>query len=80
MLTDEERAWLDEVSQEPLRYPRRHGRNTASDPLRDADLAYLRPHLWRRSVVGDVTAACGLHWARRGRPPDGPSMPTGTYS
>jgi len=45
VLTDEERARLDEVSQEPLRYPHWHQRNTASDRLGVADLAYLRPYL-----------------------------------
>jgi aryl-alcohol dehydrogenase-like predicted oxidoreductase len=45
VLTDEERARLDEVSQEPLRYPQWHQRNTASDRLGAPDLAYLRPHL-----------------------------------
>ena len=44
-LTDEERARLDEVSQQPLHYPYWHQRNTASDRLGDADLAYLRPYL-----------------------------------
>jgi aryl-alcohol dehydrogenase-like predicted oxidoreductase len=45
VLTDEERAWLDDVSQQPLRYPYWHQRNTASDRLGEADLAYLRPYL-----------------------------------
>jgi aryl-alcohol dehydrogenase-like predicted oxidoreductase len=45
VLADEERARLDEVSQEPLRYPHWHQRNTASDRLGAPDLAYLRPYL-----------------------------------
>jgi aryl-alcohol dehydrogenase-like predicted oxidoreductase len=45
VLTDAERARLDEVSQPPLRYPYWHQRNTARDRLGAADLAYLRPYL-----------------------------------
>jgi diketogulonate reductase-like aldo/keto reductase len=45
VLTDEQRARLDEVSQEPLRYPHWHQLNTASDRLGAPDLTYLRPYL-----------------------------------
>jgi aryl-alcohol dehydrogenase-like predicted oxidoreductase len=45
VLSDQERARLDQVSREPLRYPHWHQRNTASDRLGAAELAYLRPYL-----------------------------------
>lgn len=44
-LTDEDRARLDQVSRQPLRYPHWHQRNTAADRLGPADLAHLRPYL-----------------------------------
>jgi aryl-alcohol dehydrogenase-like predicted oxidoreductase len=44
-LSEDERARLDEVSQEPLRYPHWHQRNTASDRLGPATETYLRPYL-----------------------------------
>jgi aryl-alcohol dehydrogenase-like predicted oxidoreductase len=45
VLTPEEHDRLEKVSREPLRYPHWHQRNTASDRLGPADLAYLRPYL-----------------------------------
>ena len=45
VLTDAERARLDQVSQEPLRYPHWHQRNTSADRLGAPDLAHLRPYL-----------------------------------
>jgi aryl-alcohol dehydrogenase-like predicted oxidoreductase len=45
VLSTEERARLDEVSQEPLRYPHWHQRNTAKDRLGPATESYLRPYL-----------------------------------
>jgi aryl-alcohol dehydrogenase-like predicted oxidoreductase len=44
-LTGPERARLDEVSREPLRYPHWHQRNTAADRLGPPDLAHLDPYL-----------------------------------
>ena len=44
-LTDAERARLDEVSLEPLRYPHWHQRNTSADRLGAPDLAHLQPYL-----------------------------------
>ncbi|MFI7066751.1 aldo/keto reductase [Kribbella sp. NPDC050124] len=44
-LSDDERSRLDQVSQEPLRYPHWHQRNIAADRLSPADLSYLRPYL-----------------------------------
>ncbi len=44
-LTDAERSRLDGVSQEPLRYPHWHQRDTAADRLGPPDLAHLRPYL-----------------------------------
>jgi len=44
-LSADERARLDAVSQEPLRYPHWHQRNTSTDRLGPADLAYLQPYL-----------------------------------
>jgi len=45
VLTDEERARLDAVSQPVLLYPYWHQANTASDRLSPEDLALLRPYL-----------------------------------
>jgi aryl-alcohol dehydrogenase-like predicted oxidoreductase len=45
VLAEDERARLDAVSQEPLRYPHWHQRNTASDRLGAPDLAHLEPYL-----------------------------------
>ena len=45
VLTDAERSRLDEVSQQPLRYPHWHQRNTSADRLGPPDLAYLEPYL-----------------------------------
>jgi len=44
-LTDEERARLDKVSQQPLRYPYWHQANTSSDRLGAPDLSLIGPHL-----------------------------------
>jgi len=44
-LSADERARLDAVSQEPLRYPHWHQANTSTDRLGAADLAYLEPYL-----------------------------------
>jgi aryl-alcohol dehydrogenase-like predicted oxidoreductase len=44
-LAPEERARLDRVSQEPLRYPHWHQRNTAADRLGGPTETYLRPYL-----------------------------------
>jgi aryl-alcohol dehydrogenase-like predicted oxidoreductase len=45
ILTDDERARLDAVSQQPLRYPYWHQRNTSTDRLSAADLSLIAPHL-----------------------------------
>jgi aryl-alcohol dehydrogenase-like predicted oxidoreductase len=45
VLTDDERAKLDEVSQQPLRYPFWHHANTSTDRLSAADLSLIAPHL-----------------------------------
>jgi aryl-alcohol dehydrogenase-like predicted oxidoreductase len=45
VLTDDERARLDQVSSEPLRYPHWHQANTSGDRLSAADLTLLGPHL-----------------------------------
>jgi len=45
VLTGEQRARLDRVSQEPLRYPHWHQADTARDRLGAPELAYLRPYL-----------------------------------
>ena len=41
----DERAQLDKVSAQPLRYPYWHQANTSTDRLGDPDLAHLRPYL-----------------------------------
>jgi len=45
VLTAEERAKLDEVSQQPLLYPYWHQASTAADRLSAADLSLIGPHL-----------------------------------
>jgi aryl-alcohol dehydrogenase-like predicted oxidoreductase len=45
ILSDEERASLDNVSQLPLIYPYWHQARTASDRLSAADLSLIQPHL-----------------------------------
>jgi aryl-alcohol dehydrogenase-like predicted oxidoreductase len=45
VLSDEERARLDEVSAPPLLYPYWHQANTASDRLSPADLSLLGPYV-----------------------------------
>jgi aryl-alcohol dehydrogenase-like predicted oxidoreductase len=45
VLSGEERQRLDAVSQQPLRNPHWHQRNTAGDRLGPADLAHLAPYL-----------------------------------
>jgi aryl-alcohol dehydrogenase-like predicted oxidoreductase len=45
VLSDGERARLDQVSAEPLRYPHWHQANTSGDRLSAADLTLLGPHL-----------------------------------
>jgi aryl-alcohol dehydrogenase-like predicted oxidoreductase len=45
VLSAEERQRLDAASQQPLRYPHWHQRNTAEDRLSAADLAHLAPYL-----------------------------------
>ncbi|MCB8876624.1 aldo/keto reductase [Acidisoma silvae] len=44
-LTEDERAQLDAVSQQPLQYPYWHQANTAADRLGAADLSLIGPHL-----------------------------------
>ena len=44
-LSDDERARLDKVSEQPLRYPFWHQAKTSSDRLSAADLTLLGPHL-----------------------------------
>ena len=44
-LSADERARLDQVSAEPLRYPHWHQANTSGDRLSAADLTLLGPHL-----------------------------------
>jgi len=44
-LSDEERARLDAVSQQPLQYPYWHQANTAAARLGEAELSLIRPHL-----------------------------------
>ena len=44
-LTDDDRARLDQVSAQPLRYPHWHQANTSGDRLSAADLTLLGPHL-----------------------------------
>ena len=44
-LTDDDRARLDQVSAQPLRYPHWHQANTSGDRLSPADLTLLGPHL-----------------------------------
>lgn len=45
VLSDEERARLDAVSAQPLRYPHWHQANTAKDRLGAPELSLLGPHL-----------------------------------
>jgi aryl-alcohol dehydrogenase-like predicted oxidoreductase len=45
VLSDDERARLEEVSRPPLIYPHWHQANTAADRLGPADLALLEPYL-----------------------------------
>lgn len=44
-LSEEERARLDKVSQQPLNYPYWHQAATAKDRLGPADLAFLQPYI-----------------------------------
>ena len=45
VLSEAERARLDQVSAQPLRYPYWHQANTSSDRLSAADLSLIGPHL-----------------------------------
>ncbi|MGH8889505.1 MAG: aldo/keto reductase [Acidothermaceae bacterium] len=45
VLADDERARLDQVSAQPLRYPFWHQAKTSSDRLSPADLSLLGPHI-----------------------------------